>query len=57
MFEAPLDVPAPPMLLAAGQTLAARAAAISSRLGVPWSTTTIVTRWTSNPPRVCTEIR
>jgi hypothetical protein len=57
VFDAPPDLCAEAILSAAGQTLAARAAAISARLGLPRSTTTIVTRRTSRPPLVCAEIR
>jgi len=57
VFDAPPDPFAEVILSAAGQTLAARAAAISARLGLPRSTTTIVTRRTSRPPLVCAEIR
>jgi len=57
VLDAPPDAFAEAILSAAGQTLAARAAAISARLGLPRSTTTIVTRRTSRPPLVCAEIR
>ena len=57
VFDAPPDPFAEAILSAAGQTLAARAAVMSAGLGLPRSTTTIVTRRTSRPPLVCAEIR
>jgi hypothetical protein len=60
VFDAPVDpaeAPADARLLAEVQTFAARADDTSLELGVPPSTTTIVTRRRSLPAGVRTEIR
>jgi hypothetical protein len=58
VLDAPVDpFAAETRLCADAQTFAARAAAISFRLGTPLPTTTIVTRRTSLPDRVRAEIR
>jgi hypothetical protein len=57
VFAAPVDPAAAARRFAAAQTFEANAAAIWSRVGAPPSTTTIVTRWTTRPGRVCTVIR
>jgi hypothetical protein len=60
VFDAPVDpaaAPADARLLAEVQTFAARADDSSLELGVPLSTTTIVTRRRSLPAGVRTEIR
>ena len=60
MFDAPVDpaaVPAEARLLAEAQTFAARADDSSLELGVPPSTTTIVTRRRSLPAGVRAVIR
>jgi hypothetical protein len=60
VFDAPVDpdaVPADARLLAEVQTFAARADDTSLELGVPPSTTTIVTRRRSLPAELRTEMR
>jgi hypothetical protein len=58
VFDAPVDrAAAEDRLLAEVQTFAARADDSSLELGVPPSTTTIVTRRRSLPTEVRTEIR
>jgi hypothetical protein len=60
VFDAPVDpaaAPADARLLTEVQTFAARADDTSLELGVPLSTTTIVTRRRSLPAGVRTEIR